>query len=63
MVVPDPLGRPCTIPTEVIVNLSDAAVAQVMMPVDDFDRGIAFYRDVPGVLFLFADPDGASRLR
>ena len=45
------------------MNLSGAAVDQVMISVDSFGRGIAFYRDVPGVLFLFADPDGASRLR
>ncbi len=38
------------------VNLSDAAVAQVMIPVDDFERGIAFYRDVLGIPFLFAAP-------
>jgi len=41
---------------EVIVNLSDAAVAQVMIPVDDFERGVAFYRDVLGIPFLFAAP-------
>ena len=45
-----------TIRTEVIVNLSDAAVAQVMIPVDDLERGIAFYRDVLGIPFLFAAP-------
>jgi methylmalonyl-CoA/ethylmalonyl-CoA epimerase len=38
------------------VNLSDAAVAQVMIPVDDFERGIAFYRDVLGIPFLFSAP-------
>lgn len=38
------------------MNLSDAAVAQVMIPVDDFERGIAFYRDVLGIPFLFAAP-------
>jgi methylmalonyl-CoA/ethylmalonyl-CoA epimerase len=42
--------------TEATVNLSDAAVAQVMIPVDDFERGIAFYRDVLGIPFLFAAP-------
>lgn len=42
--------------TEATVNLSDAAVAQVMIPVDNFERGIAFYRDVLGVPFLFAAP-------
>ncbi len=38
------------------MNLSDAAVTQVMIPVDDFERGIAFYRDVLGIPFLFAAP-------
>jgi len=38
------------------MNLSDAAVAQVMIPVDDFERGVAFYRDVLGIPFLFATP-------
>ena len=42
--------------TEATVNLSDAAVAQVMIPVDDFERGIAFYRDVLGIPFLFSAP-------
>jgi hypothetical protein len=42
--------------TETTVNLSDAAVAQVMIPVDDFERGIAFYRDVLGIPFLFSAP-------
>ena len=40
--------------TEATVNLSDAAVAQVMIPVDDFERGIAFYLR----LAEFTDPDG-----
>ncbi len=38
------------------MNLSDASVAQVMVPVEDFDRGTAFYRDVLGIPFLFAAP-------
>jgi hypothetical protein len=42
--------------TETTVNLSDAAVAQIMIPVDDFERGIAFYRDVLGIPFLFSAP-------
>jgi len=37
-------------------NLSNASVAQLMIPVDDFDRGVAFYRDVLGIPFLFAAP-------
>ena len=38
------------------MNLSDASIAQLMIPVDDFDRGVAFYRDVLGLPFLFAAP-------
>lgn len=42
--------------TEAIVNLSDAAVAQVMIPLGGFQRGIAFYRDVLGSPLLFVAP-------
>jgi methylmalonyl-CoA/ethylmalonyl-CoA epimerase len=38
------------------MNLSDATIGQLMIPVDEFDRGIAFYRDVLGLPFLFAAP-------
>ena len=38
------------------MNLSNASVAQLMIPVEDFDRGISFYRDVLGIPFLFAAP-------
>src|SRR5262244_3171353 len=38
------------------VNLSNAVIAQVMIPVEDFDRGVSFYRDVLGIPFLFAAP-------
>jgi methylmalonyl-CoA/ethylmalonyl-CoA epimerase len=38
------------------MNLSDATVAQFLIPVTDFDRGTAFYRDVLGLPFLFAAP-------
>ena len=38
------------------MNLSDAAVAQILIPVDDFERGTAFYRDVLGIPLLFAAP-------
>ena len=38
------------------MNLSDAAVTQVMIPVDDFERAIAFYRDALGVPLLFTAP-------
>jgi len=38
------------------MNLADASVGQLLIPVDDFDRGVAFYRDVLGLPFLFAAP-------
>jgi methylmalonyl-CoA/ethylmalonyl-CoA epimerase len=38
------------------MNLENAKIAQLMVPVDDFDRGVAFYRDVLGLPFLFAAP-------
>src|SRR5262249_29485676 len=38
------------------VNLAHAKVAQLMIPVDDFDKGVAFYRDTLGIPFLFAAP-------
>jgi methylmalonyl-CoA/ethylmalonyl-CoA epimerase len=38
------------------MNLSDAAVTQVMIPVDDFERALVFYRDVLGVPLLFTAP-------
>ena len=37
-------------------NLSDATVGQLLVSVDDFERGVAFYRDVLGLPFLFAAP-------
>lgn len=41
---------------EVHMDLSKAEVAQLMIPVDDFERGIAFYRDTLGIPLLFAAP-------
>ena len=38
------------------MNLANARIAQLLIPVDDFDRGVAFYRDVLGIPFLFAAP-------
>ena len=38
------------------MNLSNASIGQLMIPVEDFDRGVAFYRDVLGLPFLFAAP-------
>jgi methylmalonyl-CoA/ethylmalonyl-CoA epimerase len=38
------------------MNLSNAKVAQLLIPVEDFDKGVAFYRDTLGIPFLFAAP-------
>ncbi len=38
------------------MNLSDATVGQLLIPIDHFDRGVAFYRDILGLPFLFAAP-------
>ena len=38
------------------MNLANATIGQLMIPVDDVERAIAFYRDVLGLPFLFAAP-------
>ena len=38
------------------MDLSDATIGQLMIPIEDFDRGTAFYRDTLGLPFLFAAP-------
>jgi len=38
------------------MDLSNAKVAQLLIPVEDFESGVAFYRDVLGLPFLFAAP-------
>ncbi len=38
------------------MNLSDAKVVQFLVPVNDFDAGVAFYRDILGLPLLFAAP-------
>jgi methylmalonyl-CoA/ethylmalonyl-CoA epimerase len=38
------------------MNLANATVGQLLIPVDDFEKGVAFYRDVLGLPFLFAAP-------
>jgi methylmalonyl-CoA/ethylmalonyl-CoA epimerase len=42
--------------TEKKLNLADATITQLLIPVDDFERGVAFYRDVLGLRLLFAAP-------
>jgi methylmalonyl-CoA/ethylmalonyl-CoA epimerase len=38
------------------MNLSDATVGQLLIPVGNYERGVAFYRDILGLPFLFAAP-------
>ena len=38
------------------MNLANATIAQLMIPVDDLDRGVSFYRDVLGIPLLFSAP-------
>jgi predicted enzyme related to lactoylglutathione lyase len=38
------------------MNLSRARIAQLLIPVEKFDEGVAFYRDVLGIPFLFSAP-------
>jgi predicted enzyme related to lactoylglutathione lyase len=38
------------------MNLANASVAQILIPVENFDAGVAFYRDTLGIPFLFAAP-------
>ena len=38
------------------MNLANAKVAQLLIPVEDFEKGVAFYRDVLGLPLLFTAP-------
>ena len=38
------------------MNLSDATIGQLLVPVNDLDRAIAYYRDALGLKFLFTAP-------
>ena len=38
------------------MTLGNATIGQISIPVEEFDRGVAFYRDVLGLPFLFAAP-------
>jgi methylmalonyl-CoA/ethylmalonyl-CoA epimerase len=38
------------------MNLADAKVAQLLIPIENFEKGVAFYKDVLGLPFLFAAP-------
>jgi predicted enzyme related to lactoylglutathione lyase len=41
---------------EIDMNLADAKIGQLLIPVDDFEKGVAFYRDTLGIPFLFSAP-------
>ena len=36
------------------MSLLDAKIAQLLIPISDFDAGVAFYRDALGIAFLFS---------
>jgi methylmalonyl-CoA/ethylmalonyl-CoA epimerase len=38
------------------MNLTNATVSQLLVPVDDLAKGVSFYRDVLGLPFLFEAP-------
>ena len=38
------------------MDLSSATIGQLLIPVDDLDRSVPFYRDVLGLQFLFSAP-------
>ena len=38
------------------MKLEQASIAQLLVPVSDFEAGVAFYRDTLGIPFLFRAP-------
>jgi methylmalonyl-CoA/ethylmalonyl-CoA epimerase len=38
------------------MNLANAKVGQLLIPIEDFEKGVVFYRDILGLPFLFAAP-------
>jgi len=38
------------------MNLANATITQLLIPIEDFERGVAFYRDVLGLQLLFTAP-------
>jgi methylmalonyl-CoA/ethylmalonyl-CoA epimerase len=42
------------------MDLADSTVGQLLIPVEDLDRAIAFYRDTLGLRFLFSAPPQMS---
>lgn len=43
-----------------VPDLSQSTVAQVLIPVEDLDRAVVFYRDTLGLPFLFTAPPQMS---
>lgn len=42
------------------MDLSDATIGQLLIPVEDLDRAVTFYRDTLGLEFLFVAPPKMS---
>ena len=42
------------------MDLSDSNAGQILLPVEDLDRAIAFYRDTLGLRYLFSAPPQMS---
>jgi methylmalonyl-CoA/ethylmalonyl-CoA epimerase len=42
------------------MDLHDASIAQILIPVADLDRAVTFYRDTLGLPFLFSAPPQMS---
>ena len=38
------------------MSLADATIAQLLIPVSDFEQGVAYYRDTLGLAHLFSAP-------
>jgi methylmalonyl-CoA/ethylmalonyl-CoA epimerase len=38
------------------MDLSNATITQLLIPVDEFERGVSFYRDTLGIRLLFSAP-------
>jgi methylmalonyl-CoA/ethylmalonyl-CoA epimerase len=38
------------------MNLENAKIAQLLIPVENLEKGVAFYRDTLGLTFLFSAP-------
>lgn len=38
------------------MSLANAQIGQLLIPINDFERGVAFYRDILELPFLFAAP-------